>query len=296
LKDRSVLAPKSILIAGIARDCARTIRADVERLASAFGFARDVRWLIVESDSSDDTPAILAAMQNTIPNFRAISLGRLRGDIPVRTERIAHCRNRYLEEVKGASYSDVDYVVVSDLDGMNRLLTRGGVMSAFTRSDWDVCCANQRGPYYDILALRHPTWSPGDCLDQLRRLKAQGVGEEAALRIAIYSKMIRIPTSRDWIEVDSAFGGLAIYRKAILIGASYSGVDAIGASVCEHVALHASIRERHGRIFINPALINSGYNRHSFDALPGSVLYRHALRLRRRLLDGAVRLRQIARS
>jgi hypothetical protein len=189
-----VLAPESILIAGIARDCARTIRADVERLASAFSFVRDVRWLIVESDSSDDTPAILAAMQNTIPNFCTISLGALRGDIPARTERIAHCRNRYLEELEGDRYSDVDYVVVSDLDGMNRLLTQRGVKSSFARSDWDVCCANQRGPYYDILALRHPTWSPGDCLDQLRQLKAQGVGEEAALRIAIYSKMVRIPS------------------------------------------------------------------------------------------------------
>ena len=169
-----MLAPESILIAGIARDCAKTIRADVERLASAFGVAREIRWLIVESDSSDDTPAILATMQDTIPNFRAISLGRLRGDIPVRTERIAHCRNRYLEELRGDRYSDVDYVVVSDLDGMNRLLTRRGVRSSFARSDWDVCCANQRGPYYDILALRHPTWSPGDCLEQLRELKAQG--------------------------------------------------------------------------------------------------------------------------
>ena len=41
------------------------------------------------------------------------------------------------------------------------------------------------GPYYDILALRHPTWSPGDCLEQLRELRAQGVGEETALRTAI---------------------------------------------------------------------------------------------------------------
>ena len=291
-----MLAPESILIAGIARDCAKTIRADVERLASAFGVAREIRWLIVESDSSDDTPAILAAMQDTIPNFRAISLGRLRGDIPVRTERIAHCRNRYLEELQGERYSDVDYVVVSDLDGMNRLLTRRGVLSSFARSDWDVCCANQRGPYYDILALRHPTWSPGDCLEQLRELKAQGVGEEAALRIAIYSKMVRIPTNREWIEVDSAFGGLAIYRKIILAGASYRGSDDAGASVCEHVALHASIRQRHGRIFINPAMINSGYNRHSFDALPGSVIYRHALRLRRKLLDGAEKLKATGRS
>ena len=81
-----MLAPESILIAGIARDCAKTIRADVERLASAFDVVRKIRWLIVELDSADDTPAILAAMQDTIPNFRAISLGRLRGDIPVRTD------------------------------------------------------------------------------------------------------------------------------------------------------------------------------------------------------------------
>ena len=47
--------------------------------------------------------------------------------------------------------------------------------------------------------------------------------EETALRIAIYSKMVRIPRDREWIEVDSAFGGLAIYRKAVLTGASYRG-------------------------------------------------------------------------
>ena len=100
-----------------------------------------------------------------------------------------------------------------------------------------------------------------------------------------------------WITLEGGFAARpCVVHDLSSAGASYRGSDDAGASVCEHVALHAAIRARHGRIFINPALINSGYNRHSFDALPGSVVYRHVLRLRRKLLDGLARLKATGRS
>jgi hypothetical protein len=278
--------PENVLIVGVARDCAKTLPREVRRLAAAFDFVRNLHWLIIESDSSDHSPSVLSELGKSVPNFRALSLGTLRGSIPSRSDRIAHCRNRYLDEIRTwPGYSGIQYVVVSDLDGTNTLLTRAAVLSSFERRDWDVCCANQRGPYFDIWALRHPKWSPGDCLIELRQLKEAGTPEEAALHTAIFSKMIKIPVTQDWIEVDSAFGGLGIYRRMMLDGASYRGLSETNEPQCEHVSLHAAIRSHGGRIFINPALINCGYNRHSLEALPGAFLYRGALRIRRWVLD-----------
>jgi hypothetical protein len=230
----------------------------VRRLAKAVGAAK---WFIVESDSVDDTKARLEQLQGAVPGFRFTSLGQLQPAIPGRSDRIAHCRNRYLQEIAAETdYRDVDYVVVADLDNVNELISTEAFESCFERDDWDVCTANQRGPYYDIYALRHPVWSPGDCLAQLRLLMRGGLSEWKALFAAVYSKMIRIGEDTDWIPVTSAFGGLAVYRRQVLGSARYNGRDAAGGEICEHVPFHESLG---ARIFINPQLINAGYTEHS---------------------------------
>jgi hypothetical protein len=111
-----------------------------------------------------------------VPGFRFASLGQLQPTIPGRTDRIAHCRNRYLQEIaENPEYADIDFVVVADFDNLNTLVSAKSFRSCFKRQDWDVCTANQRGPYYDIFALRHPTWSPCDCLAQFRMLMRAGL-------------------------------------------------------------------------------------------------------------------------
>lgn len=260
---------RRLLIVGVARNCASSITLDVQRLLRATGQAK---CFIVESDSSDDSVARLEQLQATIPDFRFVSLGQLRTDIPVRTDRIAHCRNRYLQEIaENPEYRDVDYVVVADFDNINQLISKEAFASCFEREDWDVCAANQRGPYYDIYALRHPVWSPSDCLAQFRLLMRGGLSEGKALFAAVYSKMIRIDEDSDWMPVTSAFGGLAIYRRSVLGSARYSGRDSTSAETCEHVPFHEALA---ARIFINPRLINADYTEHSqpLRFLPGLKL------------------------
>ena len=68
--------------------------------------------------------------------------------------------------------------------------------------------------------------------------------------------MIKINSSKKIIPVDSAFGGLAIYRKSnIPDNAKYIGLSLNGEKICEHVSFHNSIRQNQGSIFINPKLI-----------------------------------------
>ena len=68
--------------------------------------------------------------------------------------------------------------------------------------------------------------------------------------------MIKINSSSKLIEVDSAFGGFAIYKKSdIPAEARYIGLSKNGGEVCEHISFHYSIKKNQGSIFINPKLV-----------------------------------------
>lgn len=253
-----------VLVAGLVRNGQEQVAADVRRLQKALMDFADVQWLLVESDSQDRTLDQLELLRGQVPGFRYLALGCLRDRLPQRTARIAHCRNAYLELLEvDPAYADIDFVLVADFDGINTLIDAAGVQSCWQRADWDVCTANQSGPYYDIWALRHELWSPNDCKASHQFLVDGGLGHEAALEATVFSRMITIATDAPWIEVDSAFGGLAVYRRAVLRGLRYDGLTPSGAEVCEHVALHAAIRARGGRIFLNPRLVCSGRTEHT---------------------------------
>ena len=249
------------------RDCATTLQSDISNLQTALGLFKNVHWFIVESDSTDDTLLVLRQLSDTVPNFDYATLGQVAHLIPLRTARIAHSRNRYLEELRfNPTLSDAKLCVMADLDGAQSLLTREGLMSCFEREDWGVCTSNQQGLYYDIWALRHPVWSPNDCWELntfLQRHKMQG---DKARFSAVFSRMIEIPTSSPWIEVDSAFGGLAVYKtefmgQARYVGANDRGVQ--GGQVCEHVAFHQELKASGAKIFINPRMVNTSLNQHT---------------------------------
>jgi FkbM family methyltransferase len=258
------IADLSLLVVGIVKDCAHQLSADLERLSNALSKFRSRSWLLIESDSTDRTLQALEQARGTADNFRFISLGHLGAQYPARTDRMALCRNAYVDEIRISSlYRNIDYVVVADFDGLNTHVSETSIASCFASRDWDVCAANQDAPYYDIWALRHRDWCPVDCWAQYNFLRRFIVDEKVAKYVAVYSKMAVIPQGSPWIEVDSAFGGLAIYKKKLFSCSSYDGVDDRGEQVCEHVAFHQSLRQQGYRIFINPQLINAGYTDHT---------------------------------
>lgn len=261
---RKPLSLSKVLIVGLVRNCAEVIEREVQIINSAFSEAATVNFLVIESDSDDGTLTELEMLSEN-ENFNFVSLGNLRKQSPKRTERIALCRNRYIEELRAnKQFSDVDYVVVADLDGVNSQLNETAVKSCWQLTeDWDVCFANQSKAYYDIWALRHKMWSPNDCWQAYKFLLSHGKSKFSALHAAVYSRMITIKCDADAIEVDSAFGGLGIYKKSALLSSKYIGLDENGEEFCEHVSLHKTMREKGLRLYIVPSLINCGWNKHS---------------------------------
>lgn len=255
---------KNILVVGTIRNGEKKLKNDIERLQDALGFADRLQWLLVESDSEDATQRVLAELTEEVADFRYLKMGNLAEQESRRTVRLAMCRNAYLRELNGNPiYKEVNYVVMADLDGVNRLISEKSVLSCFEREGWGACMANQDGHYYDVWALRHAVWSPNDCLEQEIFLRQFGVAEHRAKYAAIFSKMIVVPQDVDWIEVESAFGGFAIYRREVLQDVEYIGETEAGEEICEHVRLHAQIRARGHRLFINPRMINAGKTQHT---------------------------------
>lgn len=258
--------PVKVLIAGTIRNGASALEKTIEILDRAFNPLAEVRFLIIESDSEDDTLAILERMRKNRQNFAFESLGALTKTNPKRTDRIATARNEYLTQFqKHEKYRDCTHLVVADLDGVNDLLTTSGVKSSLVADGLHVYTANQLGPYYDIWALRHSLWSPNDCWSELEFYRKWYHLPEYVLQRSVLSRMIRIKPSEEMIEVDSAFGGLAIYPRNAVEGLSYSGLDLNNQEVCEHVEFSYGVKRNGYKIFINPQMINTKYTEMSIE-------------------------------
>lgn len=266
-----------ILLVGTISNGSNTFMKDLNRVTEAFSSFFEVEFFLVESDSSDNTVTDLEMLHQTLTGFSFVSFGELKRTIPDRIERIRYCRNVYIDYIRrNFDRQKWAYVVVADLDGMNPRISAKGVQSCFLRSDWDVCLSNQTGGYYDVLALRHPEWQPNDYIQELNELKgiygqkkilsfpflrrvAQVLFDDQIRRKVLYSKMRVLPADSNWIEVESGFGGLAIYKSYVFLNHDYSTTDS-NPSNCEHVDFHSKIRNDGHKIFINPGFINADWN------------------------------------
>ena len=254
------------LVVGVVRNCEKTLERDIRRLRSALCEAAYVENFVVESDSSDSTVGVLQKLSHELPNFSYKTLGALSGSIAKRTARLAFCRNIYVEYARNSlGKSRFDYVIVADLDGVNNEISAEAIESCWMRDDWDACFANQRGPYYDIWALRHPFWSPNDCWAQERFYRGATKSNVFSAFVSVYARQIEISEDSDWIEVESAYGGLGIYRAEVFTRrGTHVGLDDAGNEICDIPPFHQSIKFPNTKFFINPRLINGSNNEHTF--------------------------------
>ena len=255
---RKPIETSNILLAGPVRNVANTIEREVQTLMASLGNFHETHCFVVESDSSDDTVKKLEELNQAVPHFSFVSMGQLSKQLPRRTDRIALCRNAIIDAVAtNPAFAKIDYIAMADMDGMNSLVTPEKIAQCWSvPENWDVITANQLGPYYDIWALRHPQWSPNDCWQQKNALESV-IGDRPAENLSVTAKQAVLDPRAGLIEVDSAFGGLAIYRRDAFLSGRYAGTDQGGGfDVADHIPFHAELRAKGYKIYINCALIN----------------------------------------
>lgn len=255
----------SALIVGAARDCAAGLRRTLERIERLRESFDETKLVFVTNDCSDDTERLLRSWASDMHDVHILSVDGLAANVPKRTARLAVVRNLHLSVLRDdlARGREHEFLVVLDLDGVNEALVEEPLLSnaiAGAPADWAGLFPNQRQIYYDIWALRHPTWCPTDCWAEVRKANRGLFKSKARRKAAVVEFVMKrqriIASDAAPIPVRSAFGGFGIYRTKALENAHYVGLGPDGAEVCEHVSFNEAIAESGGALYIVPSLLN----------------------------------------
>ena len=230
----------SVVFCGTARNVSNYIKSVLNHIETCGKLFKQFHVVIYENNSSDNTVRILEAEKKSNYKYIYESTNETR-----RTVRLANGRNKILKEVLALN---PDYFVMLDLDDINssgRFVQ--SIKSCFNvKEDWAALTGNQHGHYYDIWALRMKGIMEEDCWK-----KADSLRGIARNQYIDHFKSMTI-SGDDLLPVDSAFGGIALYKTSALQNCLYEGAYPDGSEICEHVLFHAAIRQGGGNIYINP--------------------------------------------
>lgn len=262
-KGREYCSNIDIVFTGLARNISDKVYDNINLL---FGLNKDifnnVDIVVYENDSEDDTREKLNLAQRIIKN-RLHILGQndntkfFHSNMPAniarsleRTESLSRYRNICKDYIKN-NLSEKKFVIVIDLDfkeiSINGLLHSFGLLSTF--SDISALAGNayelnnfmykdQKTLWnYDSWAFRQNWW------------------QDWSKEVSWYNPMIWFGFWTPFpglpiIRINSAFGGMAIYRKDFFVSANYEGYD------CEHVCFHKNLyKDPRFTLYLNPAQI-----------------------------------------
>jgi hypothetical protein len=275
-------------ILGVARNCGRHLPRVLDTLARLGSLYGEAHFVFAVSDSTDATLGLLAEWLATGRRGRVLDLGDLEAELPMRTARIARARNACLDEIRRSPAAAYDHLIVADLDDvMAEAPPIGAFADAATWLDASTeragVFANAAPRYYDIWALRHDAWCPGDCWHPIWGRSAGEAFEAAKIR-EVFRRQIEIPADLPPIAVRSAFGGLGLYKMSFALRSTYCGIDAQGRPVSEHVAFNRAIGAAGGQLHVFPSLMVRAPQEHLYTPRDFGWRWRLAM-MGRRLLD-----------
>ena len=260
-----------VIFAGCVRNCERwlpKVLTNIEKYSSYFFKSH---FIFIENDSTDNTKEILGKWYKN-RNCSSINMDGLK-NIPKRGLRLEAARNAYLKIIKDSnSLKKYDYLIVMDFDDVSIFeIEKKNILKSieFLNSDKSIAgvFSNQRGMYYDMWTLRHKTICPVDVWEEILDYKIKNkVTDEIAYECTLKKRKFYLDENNSPLEVDSAFGGFAIYKMDYIlknqkpyIGSKIKKIDknnTIKWQDCEHVQFNMGIKDLGGKLYILPYLIN----------------------------------------
>lgn len=244
---REEAAKSGVNIVSIARNAMPRLTNTLALVDEVRAEFKRCRMFVFENDSTDDTAEVLDDHAEKNEWFTAShdTWGGedSRGFERSRTERLAKARNICLDWVRANGQAN-EYTVVLDLDpdmgfsvagvlnsiGWLREMPRHvGVMASYSLMRLAVN-DEVRVAHYDSWAARLNWWRD-------RR------GEDGGMS---WFSLLLPPVGSPPIPMNSAFGGLCVYKTESILAGSYSGED------CEHVPHHRRLNEAGWQLFLNP--------------------------------------------
>jgi hypothetical protein len=266
---------KSIIFCSIVRDAESVLNRNIQCLHRTGSLFKDYEIFIYENDSIDNTVEILR--QNKSNKLNYISETRQDKDYVAkiisgedrwhfnRCNILAECRNKYLTYINNLE-KKFDYICVVDLDVCGGWSYIGIAHGIFTLESNDLYAAvtsygvlaehsgkinlesipNKNYLMYDTLAFRPKNWKSGIHMNSLY----------------VFNN-IHLSRGQDPFEVQSNFGGMAIYKKNHLLNKQYKAKQwQEGFTDPDHVMLNKEIIDSGYKILLDPSMIVS-YSHHT---------------------------------
>ena len=240
---------QKLAIVSIARDSMPHLKNTLRLVDELAGLWRDCVYYVYENDSTDGTGDVLddfAIRQWVTVEHDRLGGEDIRGFEPERTVRLAKCRSKCQEWVRRHA-SDAGYVMVLDTDphggfsvdgvlnslgwfcemlGSSLHLREPGAMASYSLFMREESPGGYGAAHYDAWAARLNHWED--------------------LRDHMWFHLLMPPVGTPPIPMNSAFGGLCLYRREAFLAGTYEGGD------CEHVFLHRSMQRAGYQLFLNP--------------------------------------------
>ena len=240
---------QKLAIVAICRNAMPHLRNTLALVDELAGLWRDCSLYVFENDSTDETAAVLddfAIRQWVTIEHDTLGGVDSRGFEPERTERLAKCRTRCQDWVR-QNAADANYVMVLDTDPHGGFSVDGVL--------------NSLGWFCEMLGESFHRREPGAMASHSLFVRK----EEAGYGVAAYDAwaarlnhfedrrehqwfhLLMPPVGSSPIPMNSAFGGLCLYRRDAYLAGVYEGGD------CEHVFLHRSMQRAGYQLFLNPS-------------------------------------------
>lgn len=252
------LQNKKIAIVGLARNVDNSIENAIQKLVILGESAQDYRLVIFENDSTDHTKSKIDQCKNNNSKIVSIYAQYNRPQFgqtqdTERTKALAEYRN-ILKQYVQQNLSNYDFVIVTDMDfvdfSLNGCYNSFGWFShhhknidAVAGNSFqykNVNTAKQNSLWnYDSWAFRYTWWNQLSLIDSI------------TFDPMLWFGLFIMPVGSNIIPVNSAFGGMTIYKTEYFCEGIYEGYD------CEHVCFHYNIKQKFPsfQLVVNPSQI-----------------------------------------
>jgi hypothetical protein len=260
---KNFIKDKKIIILGLVRNLENSLYDNVVSISTISKYCSNISFFLYENDSIDNTANVLKKCKLEIKNFNYLSdtlnlrsfghqtlESKLELKSTERTLSLAKHRNVCLSYVRDNS-DKFDFVIVMDMDFEKFSLD--GILNSF---GWfsenyadalvgtslqfkNLFSSEQKNLWnYDCWAYRGSWW------EDLQKY-SNNYGYDPMLWFGFW----QLPIGSKPIQVNSAFGGIGIYKTQHYINVEYEGHD------CEHVCLHKNLKNKYPdyKLCINPS-------------------------------------------
>lgn len=252
------LKHKRIAFLCCVRDCESALKESIDILAKLGSQFKNFKIFIFENDSKDATLNIIKKLMDEFP-IDLTSHKNLDSFLPLRVQRLSHGRNYLLNKI---SNLDFDYFCVADMDGVfSKNFNPEHFFDNFKYDEcWDAVFPVNSGIYYDIWAFRHETLWDFDYEEKMNQIPTQFEDQNILKFYIDRIQKFGINDVRSWLRVNSAFGGMGIYKAEKFIGLTYKPINQNNRHTCEHVPFHEQAVRLGRKIYINPYFRINGIN------------------------------------